>query len=139
MASLERIEPKDGVVVYRSALLASHGFRHAFSTRHGGVSPEPFGTMNLGIASAPGESVTFTVTVAAAAPPAPAPTHGAAIAGVPGGVVTLRIDGAVVATLTLDADGTVRYVTDALAPGTPFSNATTDVVMVLSSAKRLGF
>ncbi|MEZ5646424.1 MAG: methyl-accepting chemotaxis protein [Burkholderiaceae bacterium] len=29
--------------------------------------------------------------------------------------------------------------TDALAPGTPFSTATTDVVMVLSSAKRLGF
>ena len=56
MASLERIEPNDGVVVYRSALLASHGVRHAFSTRHGGVSPEPFGTMNLGIASAPGES-----------------------------------------------------------------------------------
>lgn len=55
MASLERIEPKDGVVVYRSALLASHGFAHAFSTRHGGVSPAPFGSMNLGIASAPGE------------------------------------------------------------------------------------
>ena len=32
-----------------------------------------------------------------------------------------------------------REATDALAPGTPFSNATTDVVMVLSSAKRLGF
>lgn len=32
-----------------------------------------------------------------------------------------------------------REATEALAPGTPFSNATTDVVMVLSSAKRLGF
>lgn len=32
-----------------------------------------------------------------------------------------------------------REATDALAPGTPFSNATADVVMVLSSAKRLGF
>lgn len=39
-------------------MLASLGFAHAFSTRLGGVSPEPFGTMNLGIASAPGESDT---------------------------------------------------------------------------------
>lgn len=58
MNPLERIEPKDGIVVYRSALLASHGFAHAFSTRHGGVSPDPFGTMNLGNSGAPGEADT---------------------------------------------------------------------------------
>jgi len=32
-----------------------------------------------------------------------------------------------------------RQVEDALAPGTPFSVATSDVVLALSSAKRLGF
>ncbi len=36
-------------------------------------------------------------------------------------------------------DGHLEQAVDALAPNTPFSNATTDVVMVLSAAKRLGF
>jgi len=36
-------------------------------------------------------------------------------------------------------DGRFEQAVDALAPNTPFSNATTDVVMVLSAAKRLGF
>jgi N-acetylneuraminic acid mutarotase len=63
-----------------------------------------------------GEAVTFTVSVAAVAPGmAEAPSG--VDAGVPGGGVTLAIDGATVATLTLDAAGTARYVTDALAPG----------------------
>ncbi len=44
---LERIESPDQVVFYRSALLASAGVVHAFSTRLGGVSPKPFGSMNL--------------------------------------------------------------------------------------------
>lgn len=67
MAALERIEPKDGVIVYRSPLLASLGFAHAFSTRHGGVSPAPFDSMNLGIASAPGEADTESNVAANAA------------------------------------------------------------------------
>lgn len=45
----------NGVVTYRSALLARAGFRHGFSTRTGGVSVAPFDTMNLGVAQAPGE------------------------------------------------------------------------------------
>ncbi|MBL9140560.1 MAG: peptidoglycan editing factor PgeF [Phycisphaerae bacterium] len=44
-----------GVVVYRSALLDRVGFRHGFSTRHGGVSAAPFDTLNLGVAQTPGE------------------------------------------------------------------------------------
>jgi len=64
---LERIEPKAGIVIYRSALLARHGFAHAFSTRHGGVSPAPFDSMNLGIASAPGEPDTEANVAANAA------------------------------------------------------------------------
>ena len=55
MPKLERIAAPCGVVTYRSALLASAGFMHGFSTRHGGVSPAPFDAMNLGIAQAPGE------------------------------------------------------------------------------------
>lgn len=43
-----------GVVTYRSRLLASAGFDHAFAARHGGVSEPPFATLNLGIARAPG-------------------------------------------------------------------------------------
>ena len=35
-------------------MLASAGFLHGFSTRHGGVSAAPFDSMNLGIAQAPG-------------------------------------------------------------------------------------
>ncbi len=67
MRPLERIEPKPGLVVYRSALLASHGFAHAFSTRHGGVSAAPFDSMNLGIANAPGEPDTDANVAANAA------------------------------------------------------------------------
>ena len=40
---------------------------------------------------------------------------------------------------TLVNEGRYDQAEDALAPGTPFSNATSDVVLVLSSAKRLGF
>ena len=40
---------------------------------------------------------------------------------------------------TLVNEGRYEQAEDALAPGTPFSNATSDVVLVLSSAKRLGF
>jgi YfiH family protein len=55
MAHLQRIVASNEVVVYRSQLLAAEGFRHGFSTRHGGVSAVPFDSMNLGIAQAPGE------------------------------------------------------------------------------------
>lgn len=44
---LERVEV-DGVVFYRSPLLAAAGVPHAFSTRKGGVSPPPFDSLNLG-------------------------------------------------------------------------------------------
>lgn len=53
--TLQRVEAKDGVVIYQSPVLLDAGFAHAFSTRHGGVSPAPFDTMNLGQAQAPGE------------------------------------------------------------------------------------
>jgi YfiH family protein len=54
MPMLERIASPCGVVTWRSPMLASAGFLHGFSTRHGGVSPAPFDSMNLGIAQAPG-------------------------------------------------------------------------------------
>lgn len=38
----------DGVVTYVSPLLREIGVPHAFSTRIGGVSPEPFDSLNLG-------------------------------------------------------------------------------------------
>ena len=44
---IERRET-DGVVYYRSPLLARAGVPHAFSTRIGGVSPVPFDSLNLG-------------------------------------------------------------------------------------------
>jgi YfiH family protein len=44
---LERVEV-DGVVFYRSPLLAAAGVPQAFSTRKGGVSPAPFESRNLG-------------------------------------------------------------------------------------------
>jgi YfiH family protein len=50
------VEHPCGVVTYRSALLAGHGFVHAFATRIGGVSVAPFDSMNLGVAQAPGEA-----------------------------------------------------------------------------------
>lgn len=55
MARLERVQAANGVVTYRSSLLAGAGFLHGFSTRDGGVSGPPFDSMNLGIAQAPGE------------------------------------------------------------------------------------
>src|SRR5260221_3921584 len=49
MASmLQRQELSNGSVVYCSPLLRERGVRHAFSTRLGGISPEPFASMNLG-------------------------------------------------------------------------------------------
>src|SRR3954451_1303945 len=45
---LERTTAKDGVVFYRSPLLAKVGVPHAFSTRLGGVSAAPFDSLNLG-------------------------------------------------------------------------------------------
>jgi YfiH family protein len=38
----------NGVVLYRSPLLAAIGVKHAFATRIGGVSPPPFDSLNLG-------------------------------------------------------------------------------------------
>lgn len=43
------------LLVLESVLLAEAGFRHAFSTRTGGVSGGPFASLNLGVAGAPGE------------------------------------------------------------------------------------
>lgn len=45
---LERITAADGVVFYRSPLLAGVGVPHGFSTRLGGVSRGPFDSLNLG-------------------------------------------------------------------------------------------
>lgn len=56
--ALVRHAHANGVVTYRSALLDRAGFRHGFSTRHGGVSAAPFDTMNLGVSQAPGETDT---------------------------------------------------------------------------------
>lgn len=43
------------LLLLESELLADAGFRHAFSTRTGGVSGGPFASLNLGVAGAPGE------------------------------------------------------------------------------------
>lgn len=48
MAMLERILAQNGVVFYRSALLANLGVSHGFSTRIGGISQPPFDSLNLG-------------------------------------------------------------------------------------------
>jgi YfiH family protein len=53
--AFERRTSAEGVVWLRSALLASHGIPHGFSTRIGGESPAPFDSLNLGLADAPGE------------------------------------------------------------------------------------
>jgi YfiH family protein len=45
---LIRVRHPNGVVTYQSPLLGATGVPHAFSTRHGGVSPAPFDTLNLG-------------------------------------------------------------------------------------------
>jgi len=44
------------IEVLRSPMLGNAGFRHGFSTRGGGVSDGPFASLNLGVASAPGEA-----------------------------------------------------------------------------------
>lgn len=43
-----RTHADNGVVYYRSSLLDAASVPHAFSTRMGGVSPEPFASLNLG-------------------------------------------------------------------------------------------
>ena len=48
MGLLSRERSADGVVWYAGPLLAAAGVPHGFSTRVGGVSGGPFGTMNLG-------------------------------------------------------------------------------------------
>lgn len=48
--------PFAAIEVLRSSLLEVSGFRHGFSTRRGGVSDGPFASLNLGVASAPGEA-----------------------------------------------------------------------------------
>ena len=48
MALLSRERSADGVVWYAGPTLAGVGVPHGFSTRVGGVSGGPFGTMNLG-------------------------------------------------------------------------------------------
>jgi len=45
---LQRHELPNGIVAYLSPLLGERGIRHAFSTRLGGISPQPFASMNLG-------------------------------------------------------------------------------------------
>jgi YfiH family protein len=45
---LERRTAANGVVYFASPLLAAVGVPHAFSTRHGGTSPPPFDSLNLG-------------------------------------------------------------------------------------------
>ncbi len=45
---MDRITATDGVVFYRSSILASAGVLHGFSTRIGGISKAPFDSLNLG-------------------------------------------------------------------------------------------
>ena len=45
---LTRITHASGVVALQSPLLRAAGVVHAFTTRHGGVSPAPFDSLNLG-------------------------------------------------------------------------------------------
>lgn len=40
-----------GLMVLRSPLLVRHGIAHGFTTRFGGVSAEPFASLNLGLAT----------------------------------------------------------------------------------------
>jgi purine-nucleoside/S-methyl-5'-thioadenosine phosphorylase / adenosine deaminase len=44
---LERIEHDQGVVTYQSELLCGAGVPHGFTTRIGGISSEPYDTLNL--------------------------------------------------------------------------------------------
>jgi hypothetical protein len=45
---LERRKAPNGIVYYASPLLDAVGVPHAFSTRVGGISPQPFDSLNLG-------------------------------------------------------------------------------------------
>ena len=45
---LERIEHDNGLVTYQSGLLREIGVVHAFTTRVGGISDGPYGSLNLG-------------------------------------------------------------------------------------------
>lgn len=45
---MDRVTAANGVVFFRSPLLASVGVRHAFSSRIGGVSSGPYASLNLG-------------------------------------------------------------------------------------------
>ncbi len=47
---MRRLAHPTGPVVYQSDLLSGHGIPHGFTTRLGGVSPAPFGSLNLGLA-----------------------------------------------------------------------------------------
>ncbi len=46
---IERVVATNGVVTYRSSLLAAAGVPHAFTTRVGGTSPAPNDTLHLGL------------------------------------------------------------------------------------------
>lgn len=46
--TLDRVECRNGVVIYQSRQMIDIGVPHAFSTRIGGVSQPPFDTLNLG-------------------------------------------------------------------------------------------
>ncbi len=59
---LERVEHENGVVTYQSPLLREWGIVHAFTTRIGGVSREPYDTLNLGVLSkGPGSDANTSV------------------------------------------------------------------------------
>ena len=59
---LERVEHDNGVVTYQSPLLREWGIAHAFTTRIGGVSREPYDTLNLGVLSkGPGSDANTSV------------------------------------------------------------------------------
>ncbi len=45
---LQRRTASNGVIFYASPLLEKAAVPHAFSTRHGGISPAPFDSLNLG-------------------------------------------------------------------------------------------
>ncbi len=47
MSELIRTEHDNGVVTYQSSLLCEVGVPHGFTTRIGGVSPEPYASLNL--------------------------------------------------------------------------------------------
>lgn len=65
----ERIVHPNGVVFYRSSLLASSGIPHAFATRIGGVSTGVFSKMNLGNPTPPPPPLPATPPKDQTAPP----------------------------------------------------------------------